>query len=270
MHAPFLAALLLALAAGLPAALAGSPEAPEVTDAEGDAACHGPLGNEYADLVAAWIDGETASSFLVHMALAKWTHDALGAAAGYTLQFTHQGVQFGAIAAYIPAEGGGEWEYSNGYIDTASGEMRDFRDAEGSFTPGSPALITVAFDKSLFPHGDAADNRLVDFQGGSADLKAWTPFFVAGQEPAVPFQVCDTVTGSAVYEFEVGGHSTHAPASEAAPGEEAPANATAPSERDDTLPPAATAGDEKTPGAPLVLALAAIGLLALALRRHGA
>lgn len=260
---------LAALLAFAPLAAAGSAEAPEITDPAGDVACFGPAGNEWADIISAWIDTETEDSFTVHIALAKFTADTLATATGYTIQFSHQGVQFGAIAAYIPAPVGDGWQYDNGFIDTETGELGDFQDAEGSFTPGTPAIISIEFSKDMFPHGDSTDNKLVGFSGGSADFKHWTPFFVAPADPPVPFQVCDAVASSAEYVFQVGGHSQHAtPSDTSAPTED---GATV-NDSDETpesggaVQPAATQ-DKDTPFAPVPLALLAVAMLALVRRR---
>ncbi len=201
--------MMLSLAS---AAVAGTPDAPELVDAAGDATgCYGGLANEYADVVAAWISDETATAFNVNIALEKWTADALGTATGYTLQFEHQGVQFGAIGAYIPAPLGPGWDFSNGFVDTETGELSNFQQAEGSFTPGSPALISVVFQKGHFPHSDSTDNRLVNFKGGSADFKntAADSLDPTGTVPEQSFFICDTAESSATYTFTVGDHSTH-------------------------------------------------------------
>lgn len=252
-------------------ASAGSQESPELTDPEGDAACYGPLGNEYADIVSAWIDGETATSLMVHIAIAKWTADALGTGAGYTLQFSHQGVQYGAIAAYIPEPMGGGWEFNNGYVDTASGELSDFQDAQGSFTPGTPAIISIEFSKSMFPHGDSNDNKLVGLTGGSADLKNWAPFLIADVEPPVPFQICDSIQSSAEYVFQMGGHSAGpAPEADAGQGTANPSSANGTSESggpviDDAVTVNASGND--TPFFPAAGILLVVALVAVLRRR---
>lgn len=201
-----LAPLTFLMLLAVPLASAGTAEAPEVTDAEGDAsACFGPAGNEYADLVSAWVSDETATSFVVNIALAKWTADQLGTASGYTIQFTHQGKQFGVAAAYIPPPMASGWEFSNGYIDLETQELKDFEDAEGSFTPGTPAILSIVFDKANFPHGEAMDHALHTFVGGSADFKNGIAGFVTGEE--LDMTICDTVESSATYMFMTGDHS---------------------------------------------------------------
>ncbi len=204
--------LIIALAlASTPSALAGTPDAPEVTDPAGDTTCYPPVGNEYADIVAAWISDEAATTFNVNIALNKWTRDELATAAGYTLQFEHQGVQFGAVAAFIPAPFGDGWEFANGFVDTDSGELRNFSSASGSFTAGSPALLVIEFSKSHFPHEDSTDKRLVNFKGGSGDFKNTIPNAVdpTGAVPEQEIVFCDLAESSATYEFTVGAHSTH-------------------------------------------------------------
>ena len=262
-----LAAAVLVLVA--PGALAGSADAPELTDPSGD--CQFAPGNEYADVVSAWISDETAATFDVNLALAKWTLDQAGEWVGFTLQFEHQGKQFGVAAFYAM----GAWEFSNGYVDLEEGSTSEFTDAPGSFTPGAPALIKVTFDKSHFPHGDAADNQLRGFHAGTADFKGFAPFWLAGQDaPAQPpFWACDEALSDATYTFTVGGHSSHdmgsgdadagagAPASGAAPADEASAS-------DEVEPAAAPPEDaNETPGPGLALLAAAV-LVSLVARRR--
>jgi hypothetical protein len=220
-------AALLALA---PAAFAGTAEEPELADAADD--CAFAPGNHYADVTAAWVSDETATGFNVNLQLSKWTAEPLGAFTGYTVQFEHQGVQFG-VAAFFD---GVAWEYTNAFIDVETGEMTGFEATTGSFTPGTPALLTVLFDKGHFPHGDAADNRLVNFQAATADFKSVVPWFLAPIPVAPPnggFMVCDLAEGTGAYTFQVGGHSMH-------DGGAAPGNATAPG------PAGASAGTNET------------------------
>lgn len=209
-----LSLLPLAALLALPGASAGSSEAPELTDAAGD--CAQPWANEYADIVAAWISDETETSFMVNMAINRWS-DALGVGSGFTLQFEHQDVQFGAAAFYGGAALGG-WAYSNAYIDLETGQSSNFTPAEGSFAAGSPAIITVEFAKSFFPH-NRPDNALRSFEAGSADFKLFLPLFVASPPVGLPELVngilfdnvaaCDVATSDAEYVFHVGGHSMH-------------------------------------------------------------
>lgn len=199
---------MLAFLALAGSALAGTPEAPELTDAADD--CAFAPGNEYADIVSAWISDETATDFVVNLRLGAWTHDALGTFAGYTLQFTHQGVQFGVAAFFAGPEG---WDWSTGYIDTGSGEMRDFNGTSGSWDAATTTM-SILFPKSLFPH-TGNDDKLTTFIGGSADLKKDVPFFIAQElgapvEPVGGFLLCDQVESSATYTFTTGEHTMHA------------------------------------------------------------
>ncbi len=261
-----------------PLAAAGTAEAPEVTDPAGDAACFGPAGNEYADIVSAWISDESETTFNVNIALEKFTVDSLATATGYTVQFTHQGVQFGAVAAYIPAPMGPGWEYTNGYVDTTTGELGEFHDSRGSFTAGTPSILTIEFAKSLFPHGDMADNRLVNFVGGSADFKTWVPFFVADQEPTTDFVECDHVESSAVYEFQVGGHSQMdmSGSDNATMTPETPGGTTNASGTGSNVAPAATGGSsggsgddgKKVPAPGALLTVGAVIAVGIAMRRR--
>ena len=218
-----LAAATFLLLLAVPLASAGTADAPEVTDDAGD--CEVAIGNEYADIVGAWISDETATSFNVNLALAKWT-DPAAQMSGYTVQFTHQGTQFGVVALYTP-DG---WEYANGYIDMNTGESSNFTESPGSFTPGTPAVLMVTFDKANFVHTSATDNELRDFQAGTADFKFYAAFGIAGQAPPAesPYFICDFATSTATYAFSTGGHSMHSPGSGAgASNATAPTNSTA-------------------------------------------
>lgn len=251
-----------------PGAIAGTQEAPEMTDAEGD--CAFPPGNEYMDLTAAWISDETATDFNVNVAIAKF-NDAMAAGTGITIQFTHQGVQFGVVGAHQGPDG---WFYGNALVDESG--VSEIVETSGSFTPGTPSILSVKFLKSNFPHGDATDNRLVDFFGGSVDLKPLLPFLATGQEPPGSFsqgQVdCDDITGDVEYTFAVGDHSSHemggsADASDDTEADDATGDATsgAASPTEDLVPQAAP--DKGVPAPGLGLALVAVAL-ALAWRRR--
>ena len=201
-------ALALFALLALPLASAGTAEEPELSDAADD--CQFPPANHYADVASAWVSDETETGFNVNLALSKWTLEPAAAFSGYTVQFEHQGVQFG-IAAFFT---GTEWEFSNAFIDVETGEMTGFAPAEGSFTPGTPAVISVVFDKGHFPHGDSADNKLVNFQAGTADFKPIVPWGVSPVPIPLPppnggYVICDLAMGDGAYTFQVGGHSTH-------------------------------------------------------------
>lgn len=260
------ALLLVALVALIAPASAGSRDAPEVTDATGD--CAFAAGNEYADIVAAWVSAETAQDFSIDLQLAKFTEQA-AAFAGYTLQFTHQDVQFGVVAFFDPANGG--WEFSTGYIDMTSGEMRDFDDTSGAFDASS-ATLTILFPKSLFPH-DGDDNTLRGFVGGTADLKKDVPVFVAQGAGAPvptagPLLICDQVESSAVYTFTTGQHTQHAgaatPTTPSAGEDPSETAAGAPEPASPTPTPSSPA--RGTPGVPLAALLLGVAGLALARR----
>lgn len=206
----------------------------------------------------------------MNLALAKWTLDALAEFSGYTVQFEHQGVTFGVAAFYAM----GEWEFSNGYVDLDTGDASDFTDATGTFTPGSPALLSVQFDKSHFPHADASDNQLRSFRAGTADFKYYVPFGFADVEPPAPAPVfgCDDATGSLPYTFQTGGHSGHdagaSPANQTADeGDVAPVEPLA-EDGAGAAPEPAGANDTPAPGA--LPALAAAALASAAWRRRRA
>lgn len=205
--------ILIALLSLAGLATAGSRDAPEVPDAQGD--CSFAAGNEYADMVAAWISDETAMDFLVHIQLAKWTQDALGSYVGYTLQFTHQGVQWGVAGFYDPQNG---WGWNTAQINAEQNELSNFSETTGTWDAAT-ATMSIAFPKSLFPHS-GTDNKLTGFSGGSADFKKDIPIFIAqgagAPVPSQDFLICDLVESSAVYEFTVGQH-TMAPATPDAP-----------------------------------------------------
>lgn len=196
--------LLIVATLLIPLANAGTPEAPEVVDDAGD--CELLPGNEYADIVSAWISDETADAFNVNIAIAKF-NDLLGPFAGFALQFEHQGIRFGVAGLYSGPDG---WVYGTGYIDFETGEVNNWTDVEGSFAPGTPAVLTIPFAKSNFPHANMADNSLRGFVGGSADFKPGAPFFVAPppvEWPLPTFHMCDDVESAATYDFAVGSHS---------------------------------------------------------------
>lgn len=244
--------LLVALAS---TASAGSREAPEVPDPEGD--CAFAPGNEYADIVAAWISDETTTDLLVNIELAKWTQDTLGSYAGYTLQFTHQDVQWGVAALYDPQNG---WQWSTAQIDAEGSELNNFSDTTGEWDAAS-ATMSIVFPKSIFPHS-GNDNKLRAFAGGSADLKKDIPIFIAqglgAPVPSQEFVVCDLAQSSAEYEFTVGQHTTStATTTPDAPGDEAPTPA-AP----DATPTAASAPTREAPAIGLVQLIALLACLA--------
>lgn len=258
------ALLVLLAVAILPFALAGSPEAPELADPEGD--CEFAAGNEYLDIVSSWVSDETADAFNVNLALAKWT-DGAGEAAAYTVQFKHQTRQFGVTALYDAASGG--WIYGNAVVDDQG--VSNYTDATGSFTPGPPAKITVLFNKANFPHSPSSqDNRLVEFTALSADFKALYPtWFVPAELPAYPPGVmCDEGKGDGVYLFAVGEHAAH----EAGPLDSPETNATLTAGANDAARGAddasAIQGEAKaSPGLGAAAALAVAGVAAWAARR---
>lgn len=200
--------------------------------------------------------------------------DAAASGAGYTVQFTHQGVQFGVIAFYqSPADG---WFYGNGFVDTETGELSNFSDAEGSFDAAA-ALLAITFAKSHFPHGDSADNQLTAFEGGTADFKPLLPIFIAegvsgqGAPVAPDYLDCDLAEGSVPYTFQTGGHSAHGgSAGNATSGDGAPTNATT-DDAPQPVSPAAAPTDEGTkesPGAGILLVALAALAVAVARRRR--
>jgi len=252
----------LALLLASPVAVAGTLEAPELTDAAGD--CSYALGNEYADVVAGWVSDESSTHFNANIALAKWTLAQVAEFSGYTLQFTHQGKQFGAAAFYA----NGQWEYSNAFIDLDSGEMSEFVEAEGSFAPGEPSILSIQFAKAHFPHGDSADNSLRDFEAGTADFKWYGPSFITGQDNPVPppFFGCDVAAGDGIYEFSVGGHSTHDMSADNASADPMAVEGDDASDAASPDAVAPLAAPEPSSGTPGVGALGILGASGLALR----
>ena len=254
-------ALSVGLLVGAQLASAGTADAPELTDPPGD--CAVPYANAYLDVVAAWIDAETAATFDVHLKLAGWQEE-VAEGSGYTVQFTHQGVQWGIVAVYssVVAEG---WEFSTGMATAQLAE--GFEDAPGSFDAAT-AEIVVTFAKDIFPHKDASDTTLREFHALSADLRPAYPFFLgepAGLDGNGRWIVCDDAVGAGSYAFAAGahsaGHEAHAPGA---------ANATAAAVEPASVPqpapsPGADPAARDTPLAP-VLALAAL-VLAAARRR---
>ncbi|HET6405019.1 MAG TPA: hypothetical protein VFH78_10255 [Candidatus Thermoplasmatota archaeon] len=204
MRVPLLVLGLLVVAGS---ASAGSRDAPEVSDPEGD--CQYALGNEYADIVAAWISDETASDFRVNIALAKWAPDTLASYAGYTLQFTHQSVDWGVAAFFDPQRG---WQWSTATLDRETGEMSSFAETLGEWDADTTTM-KIVFPKSIFPH-DGNDNALRGFLGGAADFKKDVPVFVARSlgAPVAPvgdLMTCDLIQSNATYTFTVGEHTMH-------------------------------------------------------------
>lgn len=255
------AIIILGLVVLSPVALAGTAEAPEVTDPAGD--CEFSPGNEYMDVVAAWVSGETATSFDVNIQLSTWTQ-AVADGAGFTVQFRHQGVEFGVLAGFI----GQTWTYGNGKVSNKT--IESFNETEGSFQ-ADPPVITIQFDKANFPHADMSDDQLVGFVGGSLDLKPIIPFFFSPVTPPVmPDAIaCDTIMGTVPYTFQVGAHAHSA---SAAADESAQTNETAVS--NDVLPAATAdegAGDggsgKGVPAPGLGLVVVAVLLFAFARRR---
>lgn len=270
MRAPALALLALLATSVAAPARAGTIDAPELADPAGD--CANPAMNEYLDIVAAWISDETEAAFNVNLAIAKW-NEAAGEASGFSVQFSHQGVAWGVIVAYSSPFFGG-WTYSTGQADEDS--VSGFNETSGSFTPGTPAVITASFPKALFPHNDPSDNRLVDFNAFSADLKTYLPFAIAEGEGAPidsngRWVLCDEAVGDGTYEFRSGAHATPADAPPATGGAPA-ANATG----DAMQGAAGGAGASEAPAGegarklPLpTFAAAAAGLAVAALARRG-
>lgn len=255
-------ALVLLLVPLVPLASAGTAEAPEIVDPAGD--CAFAPGNHYMDIVSAWVSDETATDLKVNIQLAEWV-EPVAHGAGFTVQFTHQGVQFGVLAAYV-----GSWTYGNGRI--AGRQIEGWNDTEGSFQ-ASPPVLTILFQKSNFPHDDPTDNRLVGFTGGSIDLKPMVPTFFAPPLPAYPPAIdCDVVASDVEYVFQSGGHSMHDP-SAGATDATTPTPTEEPAAGDDAIAPAAAPTQEPAQGVPgpglpgLVSALLGVTLLRRSRRR---
>lgn len=258
-HAP--AVLMLLAVIAVPVAHAGTAEAPELTDPAGD--CEFAPGNSYMDIVAAWVSDETADGFNVNLQLGDWV-EPLAGGAGYTVQFQHQGVQFGIVAAYMGPSMG--WYFANGYI--AEDESSDFTETSGSFTA---PVITVLFLKSNFPHADANDNRLVQFTAGSIDMKLQVPFFfVPAQSPVFPPAIaCDGAEGQGTYTFAVGDHSQHAAGNTTTPDASSPDGTQATTQPPTTTPEAvapASAPENDVPAPGLLLVAGAVAVAAFARR----
>lgn len=254
MRNPFVLLMFLA-AFGAPVASAGTAEAPELTDPKGD--CEFAPGNEYMDIVAAWVSDETADGFNVNIQLGEWV-EPLAGGAGFAVQFLHQGVQFGVVAAYMGPSLG--WYYANGYV--AEDEASEFTETSGSFTA---PVITVLFLKSNFPHTNAADNKLVQFTAGSIDMKPQVPFFfVPAASPVFPPALpCDGAQGDGTYTFTVGDHSARSMGNATAEDPAAePATEPTPTTDDVVTPAAAPEKSVPVPGFVLVAAVAAAALLA--------
>lgn len=245
----------------IPAASAGTAEAPEVTDPAGD--CQFAPGNHYADIVAAWISDETADDFIVNIKLSEFIAESAGLFAGYTLQFSHQGVQWG-VAALLGQDG---WEWTTAQIDTTTGEMGGFNDTTGQFD-ASTLTMSILFPKSLFPH-DGNDNKLSGFEGGTADFKKDVPIFILqgfgapAPDPMITF--CDLVESAATYTFTVGRHTMHDSAASAS-NETMTADASIEPQAVDNKAPAATTSPKPARGVPgpgILVLLATIAIAAV-------
>lgn len=254
-------ALVLALA---PLAAAGTPEAPELTDPAGD--CAVPYGNEYLDIVAAWISGETVDTFEVNLQLATWT-EPIAEGAGFTVQFSHQGLEWGIIVTYGALSFGG-WSFATGRASAE--EATDFAPAEGRFDAAT-LTITTTFPKNLFPHKDMNDRQLVGMKALSADLRPAIPFFV-GAEAGAPVSgdgrwiACDEATASMPYVF-TGGHGSDHAMHEAQLERAQEANATAEPQEEGPGVVAAAAPEGNDTPFPAIALVAALALAALARRR---
>jgi len=196
-----IAALILAI----PTAAAGSQEAPEIVDPVGD--CSFAPANHYADIVAAWIAEETATDFQVHVQLAEWINDGAGMFTGLTVQFTHQGIEWGVVALRNVEA----WEFSTGHVNTQTGEIEGYNETSGTFDT-SAATFTILFPKSLFPH-NGNDDKLTSIFAATADLKKDVPFFVALGSSPTALTICDRAEATAAYTFTVGEHTMHGAAS---------------------------------------------------------
>lgn len=249
----------------LGAATAGSPEQPEVADASGD--CALPYGAAYLDLTRAWIRGENATGFQVAMELARFD-DATAEGAAYVVQFEHQGVRWGTLAMFRPVSDSG-WAFFTGQIDSERAATDTFQPAVGTFDAGSSPIVTVAFDKAIFPHEHADDRELRGFYAGTADLRTAYPFVLATDSLSPRssngrWLVCDEATSDATYTFQEGAHSAHA--AEALPSG---FQAGAPIEPPVTREPEPPEAMRETPGGQGVL-FAALGAACLLRRRAAA
>lgn len=248
------------LIVSLSTARGGTAETPEISDPPSD--CALPYGNAYLDATSAWIDGEDADSFDVHLRLAAW--DATAAeGAGYAVQFTHQGKTWGVVAFYSALFEGG-WIFWTGQatLDNTDG----FEDASGAFDAAT-ATVTITFDKGLFPHADATDHALSKFSVMTVDVRPAYPFILgqdAGTDADGHYVLCDAAASDAVYVFTTGGHSTehaaHAPAEKETEKETA--------DREPVAPAASTEQPKSETPFPSVGVLALAPALALTLRRR--
>ncbi|HLE96971.1 MAG TPA: hypothetical protein VI997_06320 [Candidatus Thermoplasmatota archaeon] len=261
-EAPLVVALGALFLAG--AASAGAADAPELEDATGD--CAFVAGNEYVDIVSAWVSDETEDAFTVNIGVAKWSEQA-GVGAGFTIQFLHQDVQFG-VTALRTHEG---WEFGNALYE--GGRISGYNESTGSFTPGTPAVISIAFEKANFPHADAMDHTLGSFTGYSGDLKGAFPLFLLPANPPVPPETiiapCDQATGTGEYTFETGQHAHMAAGANQTTQQDAAKDLDASSTDSGAAAPSDVATPEaETPAIGAFGAVAALGVaVALARRR---
>lgn len=234
----------------LPVALAGSREVPEVMDARGDAAPGGMAtvpGTGWGDIVAAWFDEETEESIAVRIEVADGSLPPRSGYVGLNVRSgeAHYLVGYGHIVLpFQPLVYEGAFlcasDEDGGFLQGQQSECSNLDG--GSFEDG---IYTIVVARGAI--GAAASGAvLLEATGRSGGLVS-----VAAEVPL------DTTPAGIPYRFE-GGSGSSASASD--DGGEALVEAAA--DRD-----GARAEVRATPGIEWVLAIGAVLLLAVALRR---
>lgn len=244
---PAAAIALLTTLLVLPAATAGSADAPEIADASGDAGPAGPMpGFAWADLLAVWFE-ETPAQLIVRMQVADATAPPPDGVVGLVLRVGEQAYILGHGRILFPTG-----PYSGGYLCPA--------DDQGQPT-GECSAPPARFDGGVYtvevPRADLGATRAGDA------LEAITA--ESGNHPGgMQWIPADTAGGDAAFVFQTGEEATlEAQAVEAAERPAAEGAAPAP-----TPTPATREPPRAVPGLPpFVLAAGAMGA-ALAARRR--
>lgn len=260
-------------------ATAGTEQAPEFEDAAHDTTHPGQWPT--TDIVAGWIEKETATDFTTVIKLA--TLDAnLALMTGFTFSFQYRGLDYATFAFIFP---GRPPDYSYGHLNREGGFLYDSNATTGSIAPGTPGYVRVVFKKEHFasaPHGNGAVRPYAEpptfdrLGAATLDGKAFTPvflLFVAGVDPfeLVPalnsppeiLYLADRAEGSKKYVMSLGAPDAPPPLADEETVE--PLNASA--EETESEKPLVAAEPAQTPGPGLLAAVAALAM-ALARRRR--
>ncbi|MCA1813858.1 MAG: hypothetical protein LC624_07900 [Halobacteriales archaeon] len=238
------AALLLAVVLLAPLALAGDEASPEMTDPPQDA----PTAVAWGDIVAGWFN-DTATDIAFTMKLASYTAPPPNYVWGVQANIGPQ--LYGWYLFNSAGQGGAQffyskWDAQQGPTDPHQGQG-EVRAAAGT--------ITMLIPKAYALNGTAPP--------GVTQATAYTGVFigdsVTGMVPFGQFQADDSASGKD-YLFARGGPGVANP-----PGNNTPGNTTNPN---GTQPTDGGAQPAKTPFPAAGLAVAVVGLAALARRKR--